>query len=1179
MLKKTKNICLVLAFGFILLNVNAQEFKPELYIETGHYEEIKHIEFSSDGRLFGTTGNSVFKLWDTATGTELRSFRDSGLFAFSPNTRIVAISSDTESSLAYSTRLLDVETGAIIKVFEGGGIIFFSFDGNTIANTDAEGNIKLWDVNKGSSIETLFKISDLADTSLIAFSPDLMTVAGVVDDSGSEIQKGKIWDLRTGKVIKTLSGDFQGVNSLIFSPDGKQVAGNFDQTIKLWNTSTGDVVREINGQNIQILLIAFSPDSKTIVGSTTDKMIKIWDAQTGKEIHTFVEHKYYISAVAFSSNGEKLASGDRSGTVCLWNALTGNLIKILSGHTNHIPEIAFSPDANEVALASYDRTIKLFDISAGKGIRILSGNALPIQTFAYSPNGKQLVSGDLGGSVKLWDTQTNQEIKSFEGHSGIIQSVAFSPNGKLVASAGQDRSIKIWEVGTGREVRNLIADEIDVQSISFSPDGKMIVSGGGDDLVKLWDVTTGNEIKRLEAPVGSLPKVKFSPDGKWIVCSNGNGYFTKIWNAKTGTELVTLKEHSGSVYSTAFSPDGKIIATGSSDGTIKLWSIQTGKVIKTFIHSFDYISSIIFTQNGQYIIGAGEDKITIWNVNTGNELVSLVAIDKIDWLVTTPEGFFDGTPNAWKQLIWRFNNNTFDYAPVETYFNDFFYPNLLQDVLAGKSLKPPAGSELEKKDRRQPKVEIASVNGLTKAQMNTQIANQLATDKRSVAVTIEVTENLDKPKQPTHKPTSEVQNLRLFRNGSLVKIWHGETIDDIFNMNKSDCEVKPAVNNAGRKLVCRTTLPIVAGDNNFTAYAFNADNVKSNDDTVLIKGADALKRDGTLYVLAVGVNKYANSAYNLNFAVPDVEEIGAAVKTQQDKLVQDKQLKQYAKTEIITLTNENATRENILLALSRFSKDDAANKLPENLCANLTGSQCAELKAEFAKIKPTEPEDALIIYYAGHGTSRGQRFYLLPHNFTGKGGDNLLEEQGVSDIDLNNYLEKVDAGRLLTVIDACQSGQALGEKTEGRGPMNSKGLAQLAYDKGMLILTAAQSQQSALEVVKIGGKEVRHGLLTYALLEAMKNSQTDADKDGNKQIWEREWFDFATEKVPIFQLQAMKERRVDLQKGAADAKGRSDIIYLDGDDPNLDPEKRRVQTPRVFYRRETEINPLIVAKP
>jgi hypothetical protein len=95
----------------------------------------------------------------------------------------------------------------------------------------------------------------------------------------------------------------------------------------------------------------------------------------------------------------------------------------------------------------------------------------------------------------------------------------------------------------------------------------------------------------------------------------------------------------------------------------------------------------------------------------------------------------------------------------------------------------------------------------------------------------------------------------------------------------------------------------------------------------------------------------------------------------------------------------------------------------------------------------------------------------------------------------------------------------------------------------------------------------------------MQNPQANADKDANKQLWEREWFDFAVEQVPRLQVEAMKQRRIDLQNNVPDVKGRSDIIYLDGDDPNLDPANRHVQTPRVFYRRESSNNPLIVAKP
>jgi hypothetical protein len=138
--------------------------------------------------------------------------------------------------------------------------------------------------------------------------------------------------------------------------------------------------------------------------------------------------------------------------------------------------------------------------------------------------------------------------------------------------------------------------------------------------------------------------------------------------------------------------------------------------------------------------------------------------------------------------------------------------------------------------------------------------------------------------------------------------------------------------------------------------------------------------------------------------------------------------------------------------------------------------------------------------------------------------------------------------------------------------MNSKGLAQLAYDKGMLILTAAQSQQAALEAVRIGGREIRHGLLTYALLQSLADK--GADKDGDGRLQEREWLDYAVGQVPLLQVEAMTQRHVSIEKTGA---GR-EIVYLEGDDASANPTDRKVQTPRVFYRREAELHPMIVAK-
>jgi uncharacterized caspase-like protein len=168
----------------------------------------------------------------------------------------------------------------------------------------------------------------------------------------------------------------------------------------------------------------------------------------------------------------------------------------------------------------------------------------------------------------------------------------------------------------------------------------------------------------------------------------------------------------------------------------------------------------------------------------------------------------------------------------------------------------------------------------------------------------------------------------------------------------------------------------------------------------------------------------------------------------------------------------------------------------------------------------------------------------------------------ISDVELEEVVEGIDAGHLLLVIDACNSGQALETEEKRRGPMNSKGLAQLAYEKGMYILTAAQSYQAALEAAQLG-----HGLLTYALVEeGLKTAVADSQpKDGTLNA--REWLDFATDRVPQMQEEKMKQTR-----GVG-------LAFMEGEQNIADPDKRSVQRPRVFYRRELEVKPLVIARP
>jgi uncharacterized caspase-like protein len=486
----------------------------------------------------------------------------------------------------------------------------------------------------------------------------------------------------------------------------------------------------------------------------------------------------------------------------------------------------------------------------------------------------------------------------------------------------------------------------------------------------------------------------------------------------------------------------------------------------------------------------------LWDVMAGRELASLFSLDQQDWLVLTPDGLFDGSPSAWNQILWRFSASLFDVAPVEIFFNEYYHPGLLADLYAGR--RPMAPQSISQKDRRQPTLKVALAD-------EPAAANPIRS--RTVRLKVDV-----------GTAPAGAQDVRLFRNGALVKAWHGDVLK---GQNRATLTAE---------------IPIVAGPNRLTAYAFNRDNVKSADATLTIAGADTLKRSGTFYILAVAVNKYANPQFNLQYAVADATDFAAELQRQEVKL------NNYTRVEIISLHDAEASKPNILQALTKLA----------------------------ARV---QPEDAVVVYFAGHGTAQQNQFYLIPHDLGFRGERGRIDAAGlqtilahsISDRELEGAFEGMDAGQFLLVIDACNSGQALEAEEKRRGPMNSRGLAQLAYEKGMYVLTAAQSYQAALEASRLG-----HGYLTYALVEeGLKTAAADIQpKDG--QVLLKEWLDYATQRVPQMQAEKMKE-----------AKGRQleQIVAFVPGEEKTDPAKRNLQRPRVFYRRELEAEPFIVASP
>lgn len=1095
--------------------------RPELAVQTGHALTLTSVALSADGRLLASASeDQTIKLWDTNAGTELRTLK-----GHTSAVNAVALSADgrllASASKDNTAKLWDVAAGTELRTFKGHKDnvhgVALSPDGRVLATGSFDRTINFWDVGSGKELRTLTVAGAVF---VVVFSTD-----GKLLVSGGGGGAVNVWDAMTGKLMRSLAAHKEAVQALALSRDGKLLAtGSADETVKLWDVSSGRLLRAFTLHTNDpmagmILSVAFSPDAQTLAAGTLVGAVKLWRVADGQALRVWPAHLFATGTLIFSPDGGTLTTGGGDQTIKQWDVASGAQLKTLTGRSDPVAYLAVSGNGRTMASSPHDQNVKLWRVGGSTDLRTITHKGVVI-SLALDDAGRLLATGS-GGTIKLWDVATGKELRTLDAHTKPVHALALSGDGRLLASGSYEPAVKLWDTTTGRELHALAGHGGLVNSVALSRDGRVLVSSGDESALKVWDTATGQELRTLASPTGDIINLALSPDGRTLLAGSLDGD-AQLWDVTNGQLRATLAGQRGPL---AFSADSRTFLTGRRDEqhntVLTLWDTTTGRALRSFVSRLRVTAPAFFCADDKLLVtGSGDTRIVVWDVASGRELAALINVDDADWIAVAPDGLFDGTPVAWSRILWRFSPKLYDFAPVEVFFNEFYYPDLLADILRGQH--PQARADVAQRDRRQPQVKLALADDWADASVAAPYVN----------IKVEVTEAAA---DETHRAGGGAKDVRLFRNGALVRIWRG----DVLAPGQSSATLTERI-------------PIVAGENRFTAYAFNREDVKSVDAALAVTGADSLKRAATLYVVAVGVNKYANPAFNLRYAVADAEAFGQELARQQGALGR------YQQTVVVPLLNEEATKANIMLAVKRLVELESP-ALPPGVPAQL------------ARLKYANPEDGVAIYFAGHGTAQAQRFYLIPHDLGYDGKLNSLDAAGlqallthsISDRELEQAFERLNAGQLLMVLDACNSGQALEAEEKRRGPMNAKGLAQLAYEKGMYILTAAQSFQAAQEASQLG-----HGLLTFALVEeGLKQSLADdGPRDGAVLL--REWLDYATGRVPELQLDKMRA-----------ARGLGLDLSFKEEERGLDVEKRSTQRPRVFYRRELEAQPLVIAKP